>query len=402
MSTQRDTSRPGPQDLPSVGSSARLLVMATGIWLIGASGSPAEFPQFRAHQIDKIGNRMGQTSLVDVDKDGDLDWITGCSQGDVWWFEYQAPQRWIRHSIGQGAGTDVGGTALDVDGDGWMDQVSGTTWFRNPGNPRQGAFTKHANGAIGRSHDNVAADVDGDGKLDLVSMSDAAALYWYKIPADATKPWEGHYVGPAVHGGIAPRGVGDLDGDGDLDIVRSTGWFENAAGKGTQWTWHDNIDGGHDGKFRDTTRSWILDLDRDGDQDVVMCDADRGGNDTGRVHWFENRDGRGGSWQRHVVASQKGDLHTLSVADFDNDGDPDLFSGEGPLGASGPDGKRRWFVWENGDGRGGKWTEHLIFEGPRCHEGVAADVDGDGDVDICSKPWNGNLHLYLENRLIAN
>ena len=366
-------------------------------WLIAACALAGDFPEFAYHEIDEVGNRMGQTSLVDVDRDGDLDWITGCSNGDVWWFEYRGPDDWVRHEIGGGAGTDVGGTAFDVDGDGWVDQVSGSTWFRNPGTPRTKPFVKHSNGSIGRSHDNVAADVDGDGRLDLVTMSDRSAVYWYKIPRDPTEDWEEHHVGPSVHGGLAPRGVGDLDGDGDADVVRSTGWFENTDGKGAQWAWHANLDGGHDGKYKDTTRSWIVDLDRDGDNDVVMCDCDRGGNDTHRVHWFENADGRGGRWNRHAIASRKGDLHTLSVADFDGDGDPDVFSGEGPLGASGPDDKRRWFIWENAEGRGGAWKEHVILEGPRCHEGVAADVDGDGDVDVCSKPWNGSLHVYLEN-----
>ena len=60
---------------------------------------------------------MGQTSLVDVDKDGKLDWVVGCSRGDVWWFQYQSPDRWIRHQIGSKVGTEVGGTAFDVDGD---------------------------------------------------------------------------------------------------------------------------------------------------------------------------------------------------------------------------------------------------------------------------------------------
>jgi hypothetical protein len=35
----------------------------------------AGFPKFEYHLIDRIGRQMGQTSLVDVDKDGDLDWM---------------------------------------------------------------------------------------------------------------------------------------------------------------------------------------------------------------------------------------------------------------------------------------------------------------------------------------
>ncbi|HUS93288.1 MAG TPA: VCBS repeat-containing protein [Phycisphaerae bacterium] len=367
-------------------------------WL--STGAPAvrPFPAFEDHKIAEVGRRMGQTSLVDVDRDGDLDWVTGCGGGgDTWWFEYQAPDKWVQHLIGGKARTDVGGTAFDVDGDGWVDQISGGTWYRNTGKPRQEPFQRFDNGAIS-THDNVMADVDGDGKLDVVAMSDKQGLWWYRIPPDPTRPWPGVKIGPGVHGGVDPRGVGDLDGDGDNDVVRSTGWFENADGKGTKWTWHANIDGARTGRYPDTTKSWVLDLDGDGDNDIVMTatDAEAG---TGWVKRFENADGKGGRWVPHVLADRKGDLHSLALADFDNDGDMDVFSGEGPLGGSGPEGKHRWFIWENLDGKGTRWAEHVVLEGKRCHEAKAADVDGDGDVDLCSKPWNGALHVYLRNLL---
>ena len=382
------------------GGGRELALLATGIWLAASWAGAADFPSFELHEIGRIGRNMGQTSLVDVDRDGDLDWIAGCQGGDVWWFEYRSPDDWVRHQIGSNARTVVGGTAMDLDGDGWVDQVSGGTWFRNPGSPAGKEFTRFESEAV-PCHDNVAADVDGDGRLDLIAMQDTQGVFWYSIPADPTKPWKSHRVGPAVHGGVDPRGVGDLDGDGDNDLVRSTGWYENADGKGTRWNWHENIDGGNGGRFKDTTKSWVVDLDRDGDNDIVMCDADIEAGD-GRVHWFENADGRGGSWTRHPIASEKGDLHTLSVADFDNDGDLDVFSGEGPLGGTGADGTHRWFIWENADGRPTRWIERVILVGPRCHEGVAADVDGDGDLDICSKPWNGDRHVYVKNLLVES
>jgi hypothetical protein len=98
-----------------------------------------------------------------------------------------------------------------------------------------------------------------------------------------------------------------------------------------------------------------------------------------------------------MIAGRTGqDYHSLAVADFDNDGDLDVFSGGGPLTKSPP---HKWFIWENLDGKGRKWKEHLILSGKRCHEAKAADVDGDGDIDICSKPWNGNEHVYLRNML---
>ncbi len=360
--------------------------------------SKAGFPRFEYYQIDKIGSRMGQSSIVDVDKDGDLDWITGCSSGSggtIWWFEYKSPGEWSRHMLGRSALTDVGGTAFDIDGDGWIDQVSGAAWYRNTGNPRQEEFVRYPNGVIESSHDNVAADVDGDGKLDVVAMSDRSALYWYKIPVDPTQRWHSYEIGPAVHGAIDPAGVGDIDGDGDNDVIRTNIWFENADGRGMKWVEHANIDFGQpDAKYPLMTKSWIVDIDKDGDNDVVEAEGDC---ISGRVAWHENSDGRGLVWVRHIIAGKTGqDYHSLAVADFDSDGDLDIFSGGGPLTSELP---HRWFIWENVDGKGAEWTQHEILTGKRCHEAKAADVDGDGDIDICSKPWNGDEHIYLRNML---
>lgn len=385
----------------------RLSAFVTGICLF-CSLAHAEFPKFEYHQIDRIGNKMGQTSLVDVDKDGDLDWIAGCNGGTIWWFEYKGPDNWVRHTLGQKVLTEVGGTAFDMDGDGWVDQVSGATWFRNTRQPRQQEFIRYPNGAITKAHDNVAADIDGDGKLDVLAMSDRSALYWYKIPDDPTKKWKGRKISEAVHGGIDPAGVADIDGDGDNDVVRSNVWFENTDGKGTKWAEHKNIDFGQPkARYPLMTKTWVVDLDKDGDNDVVQAEGDCV---SGRVAWHENTDGRGRIWTRQIIAPKADstghdgtalraagqDFHSLAVADFDNDGDLDVFSGSGPL-TKNP--THKWFIWENLDNKGRRWKEHMIFSGKRCHEAKAADVDRDGDIDICSKPWNGDEHVYLRNML---
>src|SRR4030042_5547018 len=125
----------------------------------------AEIPAFDYPLIDRIGSQMGQSSLVDVDRDGDLDWITGCNNGTIWWFEYKAPSDWVRHTLGQNVLTDVGGTAFDLDGDGWIDQVSGGTWYRNTGKPREQEFVRYLNGMMEKSHNNVAADMGGGGRV---------------------------------------------------------------------------------------------------------------------------------------------------------------------------------------------------------------------------------------------
>ena len=45
-----------------------------------------------------------------------------------------------------------------------------------------------------------------------------------------------------------------------------------------------------------------------------------------------------------------------------------------------------------------KFARHEIGRaGNKMGQTSLGDVDRDGDIDICSKPWNGDLHVYLEN-----
>jgi hypothetical protein len=246
----------------------------------------------------------------------------------------------------------------------------------------------------------VASDINRDGKLDMVAISDQkdhTVTVWYEIPANPRDKWIEHKIGGGIHGGVGPAGIGDLDGDGDNDVVRGDVWFENVDGKGLQWTEHAGLTplGGHrPDRYGLAIKIWICDLDKDGDPDIVEAEADTV---DGRVFWFQNQ-GKGMSFKCHPISPDhtKQDFHSLAVADFDNDGDLDVFSGGGPLTETPP---HKWFIWENKDGRGGGWIQHEILSGKRCHEAKAADVDGDGDIDICSKPWNGDEHVYLRNLL---
>jgi hypothetical protein len=375
-----------------------------------ASVAAGDF-HFKHHFIDTDlpGINYGLTDCADIAHDGHPAFITGGKDRDktVYWFEYRNSDNWVRHVLGTNHPSDVGGKALDVDGDGWIDFVTGGAWYRNTDKPKQEPFERNVfDRDLTAVHDLVIADIDGDGRPDVVTMSDKQTLRWYRIPKEPRDPWERHDIGPGVHAGVA---VGDINGDGRLDVVRSNVWFENADGQGTKWIEHSIPFGNPNNPYPLATRCVIADINRDGRNDLVMTENEIR---AGKIAWLENVGGKGLEWKVHPLPASdpdpRGAYHSLAVADFDQDGDLDIFTVE----MEAIPGKRqpRWFIWENLDGKGERFVERVILDKALGgHEAVVVDVDGDGDLDICSKLWaprkdNGNggrNHAdFLENLLI--
>jgi large repetitive protein len=200
----------------------------------------------------------------------------------------------------------------------------------------------------------VAGDLDGDGDLDLVVGNDSqgARVLLY---TGAT----GFAVAAQILGRGRALALGDLDGDGDLDlvvgsdVVDSTVWLNDGTGTFTQ----------QQVLAAARTEAVALgDLDGDGDLDLVR------GNGPGDADTLWWNDGAG----MFTLGASVGDgnTHTVTIADVDGDGDLDLLQGR-----SGPS-----RIWRN-DGAGG-FTAGQTFGGGNTHSIAAGDLDCDGDLDL--------------------
>lgn len=356
-------------------------------------------------------NGIGQSTAGDFNRDGRMDFLMGQHFGtrekqQFLFLNNGAKADWPFSVVTTDNTGDGGVNALDVDGDGWLDIVSSGSWFRNSRDPANVPFTKFIyDASTYGGHDMIIADIDRDGRKDVVVNTDKGAekgLFWFKIAADPTQPWTKTRIGDEVHSGMWPNGVGDIDGDGDLDVFTKA-WYENTDGKGGAWTKHDNLNFGRRGNFGYSQQSSLVDMDGDGDLDLVHAESDFFRN--AAIQWSENLDGKGGAWRAHALpmSDEAGDFHSMATADFDGDGDIDVFAAESEWFAR----RARWFIWENLDGKGGRFERRTILEGLGAHNAVVADMDGDGDQDIASKEfapaaWNrlqGGQHAdFLENK----
>ncbi len=158
----------------------------------------------------------------------------------------------------------------------------------------------------------------------------------------------------------------DLDGDGDVDILvtgrydKDLCWIENLGG-GENWDRHSIEDDVYNPR-----RASTCDIDSDGDLDVLMCAYSM-------LRLYINDDLE---WTGHVIDPWVNGAREMAAGDIDLDGDPDIVS----CSHSTYD-YLSW--WENLDGSGLGWEEHVIF--PLVLQPLypdLADIEGDGDLDV--------------------
>ncbi|HET6428893.1 MAG TPA: VCBS repeat-containing protein [Phycisphaerae bacterium] len=194
-------------------------------------------------------------------------------------------------------------------------------------------------------------------------------------------PWEMTIIdgAPPVAGqfGLGSLAAGDVDGDGNIEVFTAGEgallWYRPATGdRGvvTEGSFHVGLT--------------IGDVDGDGRLEVVA--GEQHGDPAKRTYaigWYKpDPADLHAPWRRFAIdAAPTGGSHDVLVVDIDGDGRNEViagaYGGEGPAGV---------FIYHRGDDPRAPWQRYTVQRGCKEEGLAAADLDGDGRIEIVSGP----------------
>jgi FG-GAP-like repeat len=350
-------------------------------------------------------------SVADVNKDGKTDILAGS-----FWFE--APN-WNKHQISKPVYYGVGmketdrikpnegysnsflNFTLDVNMDGWVDMIriglpgEEALWYENNKN-KAGNWNSHkVYNSVGNESP-AFEDVDNDGRKDLIfADSKSKKVVWLSAPiSKKDSTWKTYLISNDslqstnryTHG----LGFADMNLDGRKDVIVREGWWEAPIDPKTpDWNFHKTDIG------QECAQMYLMDLDGDGDQDVISSSAHKYG-----FWWHQNE---GGKFIHHEFSQIFSQSHNLSLVDINGDGQKDLVSGKRFLAHNAGDPgdlDPSLLVWfEYIPGKTPKWFPHIIDSDSGAGlQNVVVDMNKDQKMDIVVSNKKG---VYYFEQIIS-
>jgi len=230
-----------------------------------------------------------------------------------------------------------------------------------------------------QSNDIAAGDLDGDGDTDLVVISQGNDLANHTVDLYLNNG-QGSFIHQTAVGGTGPRklALADLDNDGDLDLAMTNYWASTND--------ISVLKNNGNATFTPETRYTVgfrpsgitaADLDGDNDRDLAVARQD---GSTLKVHLLLNDGNAGFSLAATLTLSVAASDPVVASADWDADGDRDL-----AVAAIGTD--QVHILWNTGNLM---FSPQVIYtNGFSSFELRAADTDADGDTDLLSAVGSG-------------
>ncbi len=349
---------------------------------------------------------LNSWACSDIDNDGDVDLVRSNSpwpQGSIGWLQNVdgLGTSWSYNTIWASLHTFPGNICLgdiDIDGDvdviatinyqygglrlGWLENGSGWEFHEI-----FICYSNYPNGVL-------LNDVDCDGDLDVVCALDDGIICWENVDVlvNPGEEWIQHVLFSSESEPGSRAFFADLNNDGYSDIIVSLAadneilWLENPSELDSiNWSSH-TIDTDYKTYFY-----FSEDIDGDGDFDVIATSHDKN-----MIHWWENLDGSGISWQKETVGDLLSGGRDVFAADMDSDGDIDI------LGCS-------YYahdiaLFENSNGLGTSWIKSIVDDDFHSVNSVCAeDIDGDGNLDIvgASVSYSFSCIAWLKHSYIS-
>ena len=261
-----------------------------------------------------------------------------------------------------------------------MEGADALVWYENNGSQ---SFTKNTiDGSPGSARSVSVGDIDGDGDLDIsLTAYSSTNFYWYEN--NGSQSFTRRTI--STDNNLFPILI-DLDEDGDIDFVSHSTkdgsyrivWYENDGSE----NFTQNIIVNDYG-----AQLAVADLDEDGDYDVIGADYSNG-----HINWYAN-DGSESFTKNTIDNSGMTNAWDIKVGDVDGDGDLDVV-GMASTNNSTADDKIVLYI-NNGSEA---FTEYDVdTDLNRPYKFRMTDIDNDGDLDIMVGSRDGDQVIWYEN-----